>query len=195
MIPDSHLQAALAMFGLTGETTRCTLSGDCMAPTLRAGDTLLIKLGSRDIRVGDIVVFGSCGDLRVHRVVRIWSQGGADVVSVATDLEGELQPALLGDEILGRVIEACGANGRIRFDSFLWRSLNRLLSLRSDVSLRRREAKTVRWRMVNAIFKLRDRVLPRRYSISLLPIRLLLWINGKARTARLRFRPGRAAEG
>jgi len=190
VIPTAHLEAALAMLGLTGETTRCALSGNCMAPTLREGDTLLIRLGSRDIRVGDIVVFGSPGEFRVHRVVRMWREDSVDLVCVAADLGAALQQPLRRDQILGKVIEARGSNGRIRFDALQWRIPNRLLALRSYVSMRRHRADTTVWRVVNAIFLQRHRLFPRHGSISLMPVRLMVWFNRRARPAGPRFRPG-----
>jgi signal peptidase len=47
-----------------------TVTSNSMEPTLKKGDIAIIK-NVEDIRVGDIIVFESRGDLYIHRVVGI----------------------------------------------------------------------------------------------------------------------------
>jgi len=175
MIPSAHLQAALHVLGLRGETALYAISGNCMAPLLREGDSLLIRYGNDDIRVGDVVVFGSPGDLCVHRVVSVGSREGLETFIVKGDLCADVRPPISRDEILGKVIEVHGSNGHIRFESPFWRSVNHLLWLRSHVSVRRLQSDTVLWKATNAIVLLRARFFPGQCSISLLPIRAMCW--------------------
>ena len=177
MIPTSHLQAALHVLGASGETTLCPISGNCMAPLLRAGDNVLIRYGNSDIRVGDVVVFGSPGGPSVHRVVRAGSREGTSTFIVKGDMCTDVLPPVSRDQILGKVIEAHGSNGRIRFGSAFWRAVNYLLWLRSYVWEWRLQAGPVTWMALNAVFLLRARLLPRKCSISLLPITAMCGFN------------------
>ena len=180
MMPSAHLQAAVNVMGLRGETILCPISGNCMAPMLREGDSLRIKFGNEDISAGDIVVFGSPGDLRVQRVVCVGNREGMDTFIVKGDLRGVAHPPIPRACILGKVVEAYGTNGHIRFESAFSGSLNYLFWLRSYVSVRRLESDSVFWKAANAIVLLRARLFPRRYSISLLPMKLMCWF-GKER--------------
>ena len=194
MMPRDHLQAAAHVMGLKGETILCPMSGNCMAPMLREGDSLLVKFGNEDIRPGDIVVVGSPGDLRVQRVVSASGREGTATFILKGDLRGVVHPPIPRDRILGQVIEAHGSNGHVRFESAFWRSLNYLLWLRSYVSVRRLQADTVFWRGTNSILALRARFFPRRYSISLLPMKLMCWF-GKLRSDVTRGRQSRKSGG
>jgi hypothetical protein len=194
MIPSAHLQAGLHVLGLRGETALYAISGNCMAPILREGDSLLIKYGNENIRVGDVVVFGSPGDLCVHRVVCAGSREDLDTFIVKGDLYTNVGPPISRDEILGKVIEVHGSNGHIRFESAFGRSVNHLLWLRSYVSVRRLQADTVLWKATNVIFLLRARFFPRQCSISLLPIRAMCWFK-KVWTDTARSHPGSKGEG
>ena len=194
MIPAAHLQAAVHVLGARGETTLCPISGNCMTPLLRDGDDLLIQYGNSDIRVGDIVVFGSPGDLCVHRVVRVGSGEAVGTFVVKGDLRTNVLTTISRDEILGKVIEAHGSNGQLRLRSAIWRRLNHLLWLRSYVRVWHYQAGPVLWIALNLIFLLRTRLLPRKLSISLLPIRAMCGLN-KLWTELTLSRLGTKAEG
>jgi hypothetical protein len=161
---------------------------------LREGDAVLVKYGNEDVRVGDVVVFGSPGDLRIHRLVSVGSREGLETFIVKGDLCADARPPISRHDILGKVTEVHGANGRIRFESPFWRSVNHLLWLRSYVSVRRLQSDTVLWKATNAIFLLRARLFPRRYSISLLPIRAICWFK-KVWPDTVRSYPGSKREG
>lgn len=193
MIPAEHLQAMLHVLGRSGETAVSAISGNCMAPLLRDGDSLWIRYGNRDIRRGDVVVFGSPGDLNVHRVVGVSSGGGTDMFIVKGDL-GAGQARIARDQIVGKVIEAHGSNGHIRFESALWRGINHLLWLRSYVLVRRHQSGSVFWRAANAILRLQARLLPRQWSISLAPIQAMCWLN-RMWPGRGNHHPERKSEG
>ena len=194
MIPTSHLRAALQILRASGETTLCPISGDCMAPLLRAGDSVLIQYGNRDIRRGDVVVFGSPGDLCIHRVVAAGSKEGTGTFIVKGDMSADVLPPVSRDQILGKVIEARGSNGHIRFQSAFWRAVNYFLWLRSYVWVRRLQTVPVSRTALNALILLRARLLPRQWSISLLPIRAVCGIN-KAWTGWAPSRLGTKGEG
>jgi hypothetical protein len=190
MIPEAHLQSALSLLGRSGEVIRCPIAGDCMAPLLQEGDVLLIQCGNDDIGAGDVVVYGSPGDWWVHRVAGVSSQGGDHFV-LQGDQHSYAHVPVPRESILGRVIEVRGANGRMRLTSGLWRGVNRLLWLRSYVSVRRYRPDSPLWKAVAIVYLLRARFLPRGWSISLLPFRVLCGLNRVWVRARGRYVGGK----
>ena len=165
-----------------------------MAPMLREGDSVLIRYENEDIRVGDIIVFGSPKDFCIHRVVCVRNNDGMDTFTVKGDLSNDVHPPISRDQILGKVIEVHGLNGHIRFDSTFWRGLNYLLWLRSYISLGRRQTDSVFWKATNAIFLFWTKFFPRQGSISLLLIRVICWLN-RVWPDMTRFQPGKRTEG
>jgi hypothetical protein len=164
--------------GQSGETILCPISGDCMAPLLRDGDELLIELGNTDIRPGDVVVFGQPGELRVQRLVSAASGDGGRSFILKADRSSASRPPVGRDQILGKVVEARGSSGHMRLDRALWTGVNRLVWLRSYISIRCLQADGLAWRAVSGAYRLRARFIPVRSSISLLPVRALCRLNG-----------------
>jgi hypothetical protein len=176
MIPASRLQSVVQVLGAAGATVRCPVLGDCMSPTLMPGDSLLIQYGNRDIRAGDIVVSGQPGDIRVLRVIRAGTEQGPGTVTVRADRSVDLPEPIPRERVLGRVIEARGSNGRIRFQSAVWRGANHYLWLRSRAHVWHDEAGPILWLALSAIYLLRTQVFPN-CSISLLPVQALCGLN------------------
>ena len=173
MIADAHLNGALALWHENAESTVCTLEGNCMAPLLNDGDSILIRHGGYRLRVGDVVVAGAPGEFRVRRVLGIRGRGAARKFLLKSDQEASFWPDVPPHRILGKVVEVRGPQGSLRLDSFGCRVLNRALALRSHVSGRRVTADTLFWKGVNILFAARERLVPTRRSISLLPLRAL----------------------
>jgi hypothetical protein len=144
-----------------------------MAPVLREGDSVLIQYGNDGVVVGDVVVLQDGDAFVVQRVLRVDRRDGRDQFLVKADQYTSFHAPVARGQILGRVIEIRGSNGRIRLDSALWRTLNYVLALRSYVSGRRRASATPFWNAVNGLFRLRSKVVPAGLSISLLPCRLV----------------------
>jgi len=165
-----------------------------MAPMLREGDSVLIKYENEDIRVGDIIVFGSPKDFCIHRVVCVRNNDGMDTFTVKGDLSNDVHPPISRDQILGKVIEVHGLNGHIRFDSTFWRGLNYLLWLRSYISLGRRQTDSVFWKATNAIFLFWTKFFPRQGSISLILIIVICWLN-RVWPDMTHFQPRKRTEG
>jgi len=173
MILHAHLRALFELWSEASERTACTLQGNCMPPILREGDSLLIQHGTGPVRVGDVVVFVEREALVVQRVVRVDKRDGRNEFLVKADQRTSFHGPITRDQILGRVVEARGSNGHLRFDSALWRKLNYALALRSYISGRRLAGATTFWKAVNGLFHLRSKVLPGRLSIGLLPYRVI----------------------
>jgi len=173
MIPSAHFWAACELWTQASERTVCTLEGNCMAPVLYGGDSIVIQHGSGDIGVGDVVVFGEPGAFLIHRVLRVYRRDGRDQFLVKADQRPLFHAPIARDRILGKVVEVRGSNGHLQLDSPLWRVMNRILSARSYVSGRRHEADTPFWRAVNVLFALRSKLLPEGLSLSLIPCRFI----------------------
>jgi len=166
MIPETHFQGVLDIWQERCEVSVCPIEGNCMSPVIREGDTLVIKHGPQDIHVGDVVVFGSPGSFLVHRVLKISGGEGNETFILKADRNPTFHQPVSRDEILGRVVEVRGSNGRMCLNSPFWRSLNYMLSIRSYISARRIGAGSVFWRTVNYLFVLWSRIIPDRYSVS-----------------------------
>ncbi len=177
MISEVHFQTVLDIWNERQEQSACTITGNCMSPMIREGDTLVIRHGSRDIRMGDVVVFGAPGKFRVHRVVGIERRDGVELFLLKADRKSRLHRPVSRGEILGKVIEVRGAEGRFRLDSVFWRTVNYILSIRSYVNARKRSADSVLWKGLNAVSVLRSRVLPRGYGIGHLLWKQICWVH------------------
>ena len=179
MIPNAHLEAARRLWRETSARSVCRLEGNCMAPVLREGDLLVIEHGEMPIRAGDVVVFGNPGKFVVHRVLRVTRPNDMEQLLVKADHEGAFHPLISRGTILGKVVEARGSNGHLMFNSVPWRILNYFLALRSYVAGRRHEKNTWFWRIVDALFLARSKILPKGFSLSLLPCKLMFRGHGK----------------
>jgi hypothetical protein len=165
MIPESHLQGVLDIWGQSGELSVCPIEGNCMSPMIREGDTLIIQHGSDGIRVGDVVVFGSPGSFHVHRVLGIKGGDGSETFLLKGDQNPMYNNPVPMAEILGKVIEVRGSNGYLRLESSFWKNLNYLLSIRSNFAARRNAADTIFWKTVNVLHGFTSKIIPKRFSI------------------------------
>jgi signal peptidase I len=104
---------------LAGEVLRCSgrlrlgVTGWSMLPTIWPGDSLLIeRAGWKDVRRGDVVLFGRDHRFFVHRVIAKSASAGV----ILTQGDGMPRPDLVvkGSELLGRV--SFILRGRRRFE-------------------------------------------------------------------------------
>lgn len=94
----------------SGHIRYCAYTGRSMHPTLFEADLLEIKPPIR-ICVGDVILFVSKGNLVVHRVVDITSEG----ISTRGDINSEDDPGLVAPEdIVGIVVSAWRGQRRRR---------------------------------------------------------------------------------
>ena len=61
MRAQAYLEPVMSIWVARREKTECCLSGHCMVPLIRHGDTLVIEHGRDHIRKGDIIVFKENG--------------------------------------------------------------------------------------------------------------------------------------
>jgi hypothetical protein len=97
---DRVLDAALELLGERAGRAVFEVRGRSMRPTLRDGDAVLVVLGDRNLRVGDLAVFRLGGDAVVHRCV---GAGGGGFLFRGDGREA-LDPVVGLPEVLGRVV-------------------------------------------------------------------------------------------
>lgn len=123
--PDVHA-AVLELLGRAGTTTRVTLTGTSMTPTLPAGSSLVLRHGSRGVRVGSLVAYLLQGQGVVHRVVRIRRQGERRELQTQGDAVNR-PDAWIGEEQVLAVVIAAGAPGAERSLEGPWARLRAFL--------------------------------------------------------------------
>jgi len=170
MIPNTYFQAVIDIWSEKGEETSCHITGNCMAPMIREGDSLTIEHGNQHIHVGDVVVFGTPGNIYVNRVVRIDYKNGIKSYLLKGDQSFTFPQSVSRERILGKVVEVSGSNGPIHLNSTFWRTMNYILSIRSYMSGRHLIADSRFWKIVHSLFVLRLKIFPQNFSVH-----LLLW--------------------
>ena len=160
MIPETHFQTVLDIWNEKQEKSVCTIVGNCMSPVINEGDRLVVRHGSRDIRVGDVVIFGSPGEFYVHRVIRIDGRNGKESFLLKADQNAFFSDPVIRDEILGKVIEVHGSSGHFHLDSIFWKCLNPILSIRSCIGVKHLKGDSLAWKAINSVSALQSRILP-----------------------------------
>ncbi len=95
------------------------VQGTSMMPTLHPGDTCQVRLGERDVRLGDIVVYRRGQGLVIHRVVWrrgdwVWTRGDALIRPDPRVRRGSILGVVVTAERQGRVI-SLHASGKGRY--------------------------------------------------------------------------------
>ena len=139
-----------------------------MAPMIREGDSLTIEHGNQDLHVGDVVVFGTPGNIYVNRVIRLEQKNGSESYLLKGDQSFTFPQMVSRGQILGKVIEVSGSNGHLHLNSTFWKTMNYILSIRSYISGRHLIPDTLLWKVVHYLLVLRSRIFPQRFSVHLL---------------------------
>jgi hypothetical protein len=169
-IPDDHLQAVLDIWSQKRVRTHYPISGNCMSPMIKDGDTLTIEHGMQDIHIGDVVAYGLPRRPAIHRVIKIVNKDGEKLFLLKPDRSHTPNPLISGEEILGRVIEIHGFNGRLSLTSFWGRWMNYFLAIRSYVAWKRSSADCMLWKGVNKLVGIRSKYFLPGYSMD-----IILW--------------------
>ena len=112
----------------TGKSFTFPVKGNSMRPFFRDGDSALVRREQqRAIRVGDIMVYRSNGQLFAHRVLRIVGEKRQYLCKGdARETSDQRVPAAA---VLGRVVARFRDGRRLRLDSAFYACLNPLLAL------------------------------------------------------------------
>jgi len=169
-ISDNHLQAVLDIWSQKRVQTTYPISGNCMSPMIKDGDYLTIEHGIQDIHIGDVVAYGLPRRPAIHRIIKIVNKDGKKLFLLKADRYNIPNPFISGEQILGKVIEIHGLNGRLDLKSIFWQWLNYFLAIRSYGSWRRSSANSILWKGINKLVGVRSKLFLPKY-----PIDMILW--------------------
>ena len=174
-IPDAYVKTLLDLFSENREKVRYRLSGNCMAPILKNGDSLLIEHGNKDIRMGDIVLYHTPEKDYARRVVKIVdSERG--LYTLKPDRNVRVDLSVPKEKIIGKVLELRGKDRHFRFDSYFWKMMNPIIAIYSYASWRSSCSDTAFWKGVRHLFHLRRRLFPFGFRISHLVLKWIFFI-------------------
>ena len=165
MIPDVYLQNVLEIWSDRGEKTVSRIVGNSMSPLLRDGDCLTIEHGCRGMRVGDVAVFGTPTRLRAHFVVGRIVEGNKELFLLKGNQCASFDEPVPKDQIFGKVIEAKGSNGYIRFEARYWRAVSRFLAIRSYIQGKCHAPDSAFWKSVRFLSRFRPKLPPSRWAL------------------------------
>jgi len=164
-IPDAYVEILLDFFSENREQVRYRLSGNCMAPILKNGDSLLIEHGNNDIRLGDIVLYHTLGKDYAHRVIKIedFERG---LYTLKPDRNVIVELSVPKEKIIGKVLESRGKDRHFRFDTYFWKGMNPIIASYSYAFWKSSCADTTFWKGIQHLFYLKRRLFPFRFRIS-----------------------------
>lgn len=174
MIPESHRATIIGLFNENGRKATCSILGNSMAPLIRHGDTLVIEYGNQSIRKGDVLVFKTSSQTLAHRVVQIQKKNGQEIFMLKGDHASTFDDPITRHNVIGKVIEVEGANGNLRFNTFLWKFFSYFWATFSYISGRRLTAKSSFWKWINLLFILRYKIIPKKYSIKIIVMKKVI---------------------
>jgi signal peptidase I len=170
MISEDRLKTLFDIWSERSQRTSCSITGNCMSPVIREGDSMIMEHGNRDIRIGDVVVYRTPDKFYTHRVLGIERKSGKELFLLKGDRSPCFDKSVPRDMILGKVMEVRGSNGCIHFDSVFWEYLNYVLAIRSYIAGRCFSADSFFWKAMRIFLSLRSKMLPRSH-----PFGSLLW--------------------
>ncbi len=116
----------LEILNEVGQPIDVKVHGWSMIPALREGDRLVLAF-TRDVRVGDIIIFKREGNLIAHRLMRSFKNEHL----TKGDSLWYFDPLVKKDDVLGKVTGIKRADRTIDLQSGRWIALNYLISLYS----------------------------------------------------------------
>jgi hypothetical protein len=176
MVLREHIEAVLNLWEEARETTVHSLCGNCMKPMLYDGDRVVVLHGPRDLRFGEVIVVQAEGRYLVQRIIRITIGRSGPLYTVRGDRYSRVHHDVPTARIVGKVGGVRRGKRIQSLDSFPWRTLGMLLAFRSLIACRREENRPW-WKLVRFFHEVRLRLLPVRWSITLLPFRAVCWIH------------------
>lgn len=165
MIPDVYLQNVLEIWRDRREKTNSRIVGDSMSPLLRDGDYLTIEHGCWGVRVGDVAVFGTPARLRAHFVVRRIVEDDKEFFLLKGNQCTLFDAPVPKEQIFGKVIEARGSNGYIRFDACYWRVVTRFFAIRCYIQGKCHAPDSAFWTAVRFLSRLRPKLPSSRWAL------------------------------
>lgn len=158
MITDAHLNAVLEVWSQIGARTTNNLIGHSMSPLIRNDDTVVIEYTKGHLSPGDIVVFKNNHKFCAHRLIKIYTENKKSTYLFKGDNRPHFDPLIRDEQIIGKLVEASGSNGPLKFNSFSWKLTNYILSRLSYLSARCHAADSSFWHTLSRIFSFISRI-------------------------------------
>jgi signal peptidase I len=117
-VPAPVVDLALQRWRRAGMRHAIPMSGISMLPFLKAGDVALVAHGAGTPRRGDVIVFRQCGQLIVHRVLRVLKGPNGPVLLTKGDNTMICDEPVSATDLVGRV-EAFERGG-VRYSLETW---------------------------------------------------------------------------
>ena len=113
-----------------GTTFRFRVISGSMAPLIEVGDEVVVKrVGTAELRRGDIVLYAADGALRVHRLLARRRQGGMTLLVTKGDASLTPDPPWRQKQLLGKAVAISREHIVLNLESRRWKAINRLLGL------------------------------------------------------------------
>lgn len=129
-----------------------------MAPLIRHGDTVVIKHGRNNIYIGDIVVYKGAEKICAHRFITTREKSGETRFVLKGDNRIFFDPHIAREQIIGKIVEAKGKNGDLRFDAAFWMGINYILAKFSYVSGMCHAADSRYWEITDRIIRIISKI-------------------------------------
>lgn len=102
---DPGLYELLSVLLTAGTEVRIEVTGKSMLPTLKSGDTVLVrKVAENDLRRGDIILFrGESGSLLLHRLIALERNSGGSILLAKGDALRSFDARVTFANVLGKV--------------------------------------------------------------------------------------------
>ena len=137
----SHIQAVMDIWSESGERTKLRVEGRCMSPIIKDGNAVHLVHRCKEIRVGDVVLYGEPDSYKLHRIVRLDKK--KNVCLLKGDNSPEMDPPVRYSMILAKVVAVEDKGRIIDFDAWWWRLINPVLAHFSYFEVRVRERKSI----------------------------------------------------
>lgn len=107
-----QLDAAVELMGQSGRNGQVRVRGTSMLPTLVEGQIVFVDFAPGRLQRGDVVLFRLDDLLIVHRLVgEVRRRDGRHYYRARGDGRIHLDPPIVPERIVGRVVALCNANG------------------------------------------------------------------------------------
>jgi signal peptidase I len=122
-----------------GQRPFVTISSNSMVPLLKVGDDIqLAPASAQELTPGEIVVLETRDGLLAHRFLGLDSKQEMSILVTKGDRLGKLDPPIISDKLIGRVISRRRGRQTIYLDKGIAKFINHLLYLlsRGDIKTR-----------------------------------------------------------
>ena len=125
----SALEMVLDEWGRGRKQHFIPIAGRSMLPLIQDGDQVLVAHGCTDVRRGDVIVYRQHDRLIAHRVLRFHISQSGPIFITKGDNSRSIDPPVMGNEVIGRVLSIERGRRSIPLDTILWQKLGWFIAL------------------------------------------------------------------